>query len=206
MYVHSAGSPAEFNQRYCIRSAQRNCFKAKVECTLHCHGRDGGAQCTNTGASAAPSGNFNLKRNTRTAPPEPSCNEIRDRANTEEDACKRTDPTSAEDTADKSSDSTGLDTADWEVLEEDEATVEEVEEGEGNEKEENEEEGNEEDVTVSNDDMEHSVIVVAPGRPIVGITMMYRGFIIFDRHRERTGQFTEVGYGRPRTSQSVHGR
>jgi hypothetical protein len=33
---------------------------------------------------------------------------------------------------------------------------------EGNEKEENGEEGNE---TVSNDDMEHSIIVVAPGRP-----------------------------------------
>ena len=50
-------------------------------------------------------------------------------------------------------------------------------------------EGNEEDEPVSNDDMEHSVIVVASGRPksiltskrhpIVGITMMYRLFIIF---------------------------
>ena len=86
-----------------------------------------------------------------------------------------------------------LDTEDGAVLEEEEVTGEEMEEGEGNEKEENEEEGNE-DETVSNDDMEHNVIVVAPGRPIVGITMMYRGFIIFDRLRERTGQFTE---GRP---------
>ena len=86
----------------------------------------------------------------------------------------------AEDTADESSDSTGLDTEDGDVLEEGEVTGEGVEEEEGNEKEENEEEGNEEDETVSNDDMQHSVIIVAPGRPIVGITMMYRGFKIFD--------------------------
>jgi hypothetical protein len=39
------------------------CFKAKAECTLHCHGRGGGAQCINTGPSAAPSGTFNLERN-----------------------------------------------------------------------------------------------------------------------------------------------
>jgi len=37
---------------------------------------------------------------------------------------------------------------------------------EGNEDEGNKEEENEEDETVSNNDMEHSVIVVAPGRPI----------------------------------------
>jgi len=96
MYVHSAGyiqlnsiSPNG------VRSVQRNYFKAKVECTLHCHGRDGGAQCTNAEASAEPSGSFNLERNTKTAPLEPSRNEKRRRPNTQGDACERTDPTSA---------------------------------------------------------------------------------------------------------------
>jgi hypothetical protein len=56
------------------------CFKANAECTLHCHGQDGGAQCINTGLSAAPSGTFNLERNTRSAPPEPSHNLKRRRA------------------------------------------------------------------------------------------------------------------------------
>jgi len=42
--------------------------------------------------------------NTRTAPPEPSHNEKCRRANTREDLCECTDPTSAEDPADESSD------------------------------------------------------------------------------------------------------
>jgi len=54
---------------------------------------------------------------------------------------------------------TELDTEDEEVLEEKEVTGEEEEEEEENE------EGNEEDEPVSNVDMEHSVIVVASGRP-----------------------------------------
>ena len=113
-----------------------------------------------------------------------------------------TDPTSAEDTANKSSDLTDLDTEDEEVLEEEGVTreEEEEEEEEGNEEEGNDE-GNEEDEPVSNDDMEHSVIVVASGfrtskrHPIEGITMMYRLVITFHGLRERTSQFTEVGYG-----------
>jgi hypothetical protein len=71
------------------------------------------------------------------------------------DACERTDSTSAEDTADESSDLTEQNTEDGEVLEV----------AEGNEKQGNEEEGNEEDGTVPNDDTDHSVIVVASGRP-----------------------------------------
>jgi hypothetical protein len=72
-----------------------------------------------------------------------------------------TDPTSAEDTGNESSDLPDLDTKYEEVLEEEGVTgeEEEVEEGEGNE------EGNEEDEPVSNDDMDHSVIVVASGSP-----------------------------------------
>jgi len=112
---------------------------------LQCHGRYGGAQGTNTGASAAPSGTFNLERSTRKAPPEPSYNEKRHRASTQEDASERTDPTSAENTADESSELTGLDTEDGEVLEEEDVTGEEEVEEEGNEKEGNEEEGNEEE-------------------------------------------------------------
>ena len=163
-------SPAELIQVRC--SCKGNCttdrckgFKAKAECTLHCHGRDGGAQCKNTGPSAAPSGTFNLERNTRSAQTEPSHNQKRRCANTHGDACvdveptsaQDTDSTSAEDTANESSDLTDLDTEDEEVLEEEGATVEEEEEGN--------EQGNEEDELVSNDDIEHSVIVVALGRP-----------------------------------------
>jgi hypothetical protein len=47
-----------------------NGSKAKAERTLHCHGRDGGAHCMNTGSFAAPSGTFNFDRNRRSAPPE----------------------------------------------------------------------------------------------------------------------------------------
>ena len=158
--------------------------------TLHCHGQDGGAQCINTRPSAAPSGTFNLERNRRSAPPESSLNLKSRRANTRGDTCIDTDPTSAEDIANESSDFPDLDTEDDEVLEEEGVTGEEVEEEEEESNEEDgNEEGNEEDEPVSNDDMEHSVIVVASGRPksiltsrrhpIVVITMMYRLFIIF---------------------------
>jgi len=60
-------------------------------------------------------------------------------------------------TADKSSDLTELNTMDREVLEEEEVTEEE-------EEEEGEKEGNEEDM-VSNNDTEHSIIMVAPRCP-----------------------------------------
>ena len=105
------------------------CFRPKVESTLYCHGRDGGTQCTNTGHSAAPSGTFNLERNTRLAPPEPSHNLRSRRANTQGYAWEDSDPTSAEDTGNSSSDLPDLDTEEEEVLEEEE------EEEEGNEKE-----------------------------------------------------------------------
>ncbi|KAF8539844.1 hypothetical protein BDD12DRAFT_805019 [Trichophaea hybrida] len=130
-----------------------------MECTLYCHGRNGGAQCTNTGASAALSGTFNLERNTRSAPPEPRHNQKRRRANTQRNACARTDPTSAEDTANESSDLTELDIEEEEVFEEEEVAGEEEEEEEENE------EGNKEDAPVSNHDMVYSVIVVASGHP-----------------------------------------
>jgi len=96
------------------------CFKPKVKCTLHCHGRDGGAQCTNTGPSAAPSGTFNLERNTRLAPPEPSHNLRNHRANTQGYAWEDSAPTSTEDTANASSDLPELDTEEEEALEEEE--------------------------------------------------------------------------------------
>jgi hypothetical protein len=93
-------SPAELIQVRCkckhnCTTVRCKCFKAKAECTLHCHGRDGGALCISAGPSAAPSGTFNLERNTRTASPEPSHNLKRRRANTQ-DACVYTDPTSAD--------------------------------------------------------------------------------------------------------------
>jgi hypothetical protein len=58
---------------------------------------------------------------------------------------------------------TELDTEDEDVLEEEEVTGEGEEEEE--EEEEGNEEGNEEVEPVSNDEMEHCVIVVASGRP-----------------------------------------
>ena len=64
--------------------------------------------------------------------------------------------TSAEDSANESSDLTELDTEDEEVLEEEEVTGEEKEEKEGNKE------------PVSNDDMEHSVIVAVSGRQTRG--------------------------------------
>jgi hypothetical protein len=120
-------SPAELIQVRCrckgnCTTVRCKCFKAKAECTLHCHGQDGGTQCINTGASAAPSGTFNLERNTRSAPPKPSHNQKRRQANTEGVACAHTDPISAEDSAIESSDLTELDTEDEEVLEEEEVT------------------------------------------------------------------------------------
>ena len=75
-----------------------------------------------------------------------SPNQKRRRANTQGDACAHTNPSSAEDTANDSSDLTELDTEDEEVLDKEEVT-------------------GEEDEPVSNDDMEHSVIVVASGCP-----------------------------------------
>jgi hypothetical protein len=156
-------SPAELMQVRCgckgnCATVRCKCFKGKVECTLHCHGRDGGARCTNTGDSAAPSGTFKLKRNTRPAPPEP--NQKRQRADTQGNTCTRTDPTSVDDTGNESSDLTDLDTEDEEVFEEEEVTWEEEPEEEA---EVNEEDGSEEEMLGSND-MEQSVIVVASGR------------------------------------------
>jgi hypothetical protein len=157
-------SPAEFIQLRCrckgdCTTVRCKSFKAKAECTVHWHGRDGGAQCTNTGASAAPSGTFHLERNARSDPPASvtSRYQKRRRANTHGDASTHTDPTSVEDIANESSDLTELDTEDEEVLEEEEVT--------GEEEQEEEEEENEDNEAVSNDDMEHSVIVVASGRP-----------------------------------------
>jgi len=62
-------SPAELIQVRCgckgnCNTIRCKCLKAKVECTLHCHGQNDGVQCTNNGDSAAPSGTFNLKPNT----------------------------------------------------------------------------------------------------------------------------------------------
>jgi len=75
-----------------------------------------------------------------------------------------TDPTSAEDTANESNDLPGMDTEDEELLKEEGITGEEEEdEEEERNEEEGNEEGNEEDEPVSNDDMEHSISVVASG-------------------------------------------
>ena len=38
-------------------------FQYKIDCTLHCHGRNSGSQCTNTGDSAAPSSTIRLALN-----------------------------------------------------------------------------------------------------------------------------------------------
>ncbi|KAF8534695.1 hypothetical protein BDD12DRAFT_895364 [Trichophaea hybrida] len=98
----------------------------------------------------------------RSTAQEPSLNQKCHRVNTQGDACAHADPTSVEDTAHESSDLTELDTEDEEVLEEEEVTGEEQEE----EEEEGNEEGNEQDEPVSNDGIEHSVIVSDLNRPV----------------------------------------
>ena len=66
------------------------CFKVKVDCTLRCHGRNSGAQCANTGDSAAPSGTFRLGLNTeRIVPPGSSQNPKRDKQIDEETLGRR---------------------------------------------------------------------------------------------------------------------
>jgi hypothetical protein len=65
----------------------------------------------------------------------------------------RIDPSSAEDIVDESCSLTELDTEDREILEEEVATGEALDEGK------------EEEETILNDDIEHSVIAVVPGRP-----------------------------------------
>ena len=78
------------------------CFKVKVDCTLRCHGRNSGSQCTNTGDSAAPSGTFRLALNTeRIVPPGSSQNPKLRQANRRGDTWEKTssDSTSAVDSA-----------------------------------------------------------------------------------------------------------
>jgi len=66
-------SPAELISVHCgckgnCSTIRCKCFKAKVECTLHCHGQNDVVQCRNNGDLAAPSGTFNLKRKTTPTP------------------------------------------------------------------------------------------------------------------------------------------
>ena len=123
-------------------------------------------QCTSNGVSAAPSGTFNLKR--KTTPPGPSHNQQRLRANTQGEATAQTYSTSVDDVnksveENDESDLTELDIEEGEDLEE-YKNVDEEEEEEEEEEDDVEEEGNEEEELVSSQDIEHSVIVVAPRR------------------------------------------
>jgi len=115
--------------------------------------RNDGVQCTNNGVSAAPSSTFNLKR--KTTPPGPSHNQQRLRANTQGEATAQTYSTSVDDVNQR-------------VEENDESDLTEldIEEGEGLEeyKDVDKEEEEEDEELVLSQDMEHSVIVVAPRR------------------------------------------
>jgi len=147
-YAHSA-------QRNYIHSAQRNYVPSAQ--------RNDEVQCTNNGVSAAPSGTFNLKR--KTTPPGPSHNQKRLRANTQGEATAQTYSTSVDDVnksveENDESDLTELDIEEGEGLDE----YKDVDEEEEEEEDDVEEEGNEEEELVSSQDIEHSVIVVAPRR------------------------------------------
>jgi len=125
--------------------------------------RNDGVQCTNNGVSAAPSGTFNLKR--KTTPPGPSHNQQRLRANTQGEATAQTYCTSVDDVnksveENDESDLTELDIEEGERLEE----YNDVDKEEEEEEDDVEEEANDEEELVSNQDMEHSVIEVAPRR------------------------------------------
>jgi hypothetical protein len=124
--------------------------------------RNDGVQCTNNGVSAAPSGTFNLKR--KTTPPGPSHNQQRLRANTQGEATAQTYSTSVDDVnksveENDESDLTELDIEEGEGLEEYKDVDKEEEE---EEEDDVEEEANEEEELVSSQDMEHSVVAVAP--------------------------------------------
>jgi len=147
-YAHSA-------QHNYIHSAQRNYVPSAQ--------RNDEVQCTNNGVSAAPSGTFNLKR--KTTPPGPSHIQKRLRANTQGEATAQTYSTSVDDVnksveENDESDLTELDIEEGEGLDEYKDVDEEEEEEEGDV----EDEGNEEEEVVSSQDIEHSVIVVAPRR------------------------------------------
>ena len=125
-----------------------------TECTL--------GECTNNGVSAAPSGTFNLKR--KTTPPGPSHNQKRLRPNTQGEATAQTYSTSVDDVnksveENDESDLTELDIEEGVVLDE----YKDVDEEEEEDEDVVEEDGNEEE-PISSQDIEHSVIVVAPPR------------------------------------------
>jgi len=106
---------------------------------------------------------FNLKR--KTTPPGPSHNQKRLRANTQGEATAQTYSTSVDDVnksveENSESDLTELNIEEGEGLNEYKDVDEEEEEEE--EEEEDDVEGNEEEELVSSQDIEHSVIVVAP--------------------------------------------
>jgi len=185
-------SPAELIQVCCGCKGNCNticckCFKAKVECTLHCHGQNVGVQCTNSGDSAAPSGTFNLEQKTT---PSPSHNHKRLRGNTQGEAIVQTYSTSVEDVNQSAEDNDDSDLIEQDIEEgeglEEYNDVDEEEQAEEQEEDNVVEEGNdesdfterdieegdgleeygnvdaeEEEALVSSQDMEHSVIVVA---------------------------------------------
>jgi hypothetical protein len=144
-------SPVELMQVRCgckgnCNTIRCKCFKAKVECTLHCHGQTDGVKCTNNGDLAAPSGTFNLIRKTI---PRPSHHK-RLQANTQGEATVQTYSTSVDD----DSDLTKQDIEEGEGIEE-YNDVDEEEDGEEPEEEEEEDEEEEEQ-----EEQEEQVVVV----------------------------------------------
>jgi hypothetical protein len=114
------------------------------------------------------SGTSNLKR--KTTPPGPSHNQQRLQANIQGEATAQTYSTTVDDVSksveeNDDGDLTELDIEEGEGLEEyNDVDKEEEEEEEEEEEDDVEEEANEEEELVSSQDMEHSVIVVAPRR------------------------------------------
>ena len=147
-----------------MHSAQRNYKHLAQRNYVPSAQQNDGVQCTNNGVSAAPSGTLNLKR--KKTPPGPSHNQKQLRVNTQGEATAQIYSTSVDDVnksveeKDKS-DLTELDIEEGEGPEE----YKDVDKEEEEEEEDNvEEEANKEEELVSNQDMEHSVIVVAPRR------------------------------------------
>ena len=148
-------SPAELIQVRCgckghCNTIRCKCFKATVECTLHCLGQNDEVQCTNNGVLAAPSATFNLKRKTTARP---SHNSKRLQANTPGEATAQSYSTCidnvnqcAEENVD--SDLTEQDIEEGQRLEE----FNDVDEDEEEEKEEDKEEHEQEDDDVEEED------------------------------------------------------
>jgi hypothetical protein len=162
-------SPAQFIQVRCgckgdCATIRCKCFKSGIECTLHCHGRIGGANCTNTGGRVAPTGTFHLIQKEARAVPKGSQQIAKRRwANTRGDSANIRDHLEEEEELSEESD--GNEDSERGEDSEQEEDSEDNDDSEENDASDEDEDKEEDKNRMSSaqvlDDIEHSVIVVA---------------------------------------------